>query len=49
MEKISQIATPVIAVLIVAGVIVLVALGHNIPNELWAGMTLILGFFFGKQ
>lgn len=49
MENISKIATPVIAVVVVAGVIVLVALGQDVPTELWAGMSLILGFFFGKQ
>lgn len=49
MENVAKVATPIIAVILVIGVIVLIALGINVPPELWAGTTLALGFFFGKQ
>lgn len=49
MENLSKIATPLLALVVLVGVLVLLALGQPVPNELWAGMTLVLGFFFGKQ
>jgi 4-hydroxybenzoate polyprenyltransferase len=37
-----------IAVIVVLGVFVLLALSQAVPNELWTGFGLVLGFFFGN-
>lgn len=44
-EKVSA----VLAVIIVIGCFVLLALGQPVPEFLTAGFGLILGFFFGNQ
>lgn len=48
MPEINKVAAPIVAVVVVVGVIVLLALGHPVPSELWQAMVLVLGFFFGK-
>lgn len=44
-EKVSA----ALAVLIVVGSFVLLALGQPVPEFLTAGFGLVLGFFFGNQ
>jgi len=41
--------TGILALLIVIGIFVLLALSQAVPVELWTGFGLILGFFFGNQ
>ena len=40
--------TGALAVIVVLGIFVLLALSQAIPTELWTGFGLILGFFFGN-
>lgn len=47
--KTSEYVTAALAVLVVIGIFVLLALGLAVPVELWTGFGLILGFFFGNQ
>lgn len=44
----TAIATGVVAVAIVIGVIILAVLGRAIPEVLVLGMTTVLGFLFGR-
>lgn len=48
-DSFARIATSAIALFVVVGVFVLLALGIAIPVELWAAFGLIVGYFFGNQ
>lgn len=45
----SENITGLLAVIVVLGIFVLLALAQAIPSELWTGFGLILGFYFGQQ
>jgi hypothetical protein len=49
MDKITPVTSAVLAVLIVLGLVVLIALGQPVPTELWAAFGTVLGFFFGTS
>jgi len=48
-QKLTTLTSSVIAILIVAGAIGLVAFGIPVPDGMWTGFALVLGFFFGQQ
>jgi hypothetical protein len=48
-ETFTQWLTAILAILVVAGVFVLLALGVPVPDAVWTAFALILGFFFGNQ
>lgn len=48
METASEKATAAIAVLITIGVIGMSALRVEVPQQLWTGFGVVLGFFFGQ-
>ena len=47
MNNVSSVTSAVLAVLIALGLIVLIALGHSVPGELWSAFGVVIGFFFG--
>lgn len=49
MDNVSRNIGGVLALLVTLGVMVLLALGHVVPVELWSAFALVIGFFFGHQ
>ena len=49
MDKIYVVTTAALAVILVLGVLIMLALQVPVPTELWTGFGLVLGFFFGNQ
>jgi hypothetical protein len=45
--RIRDIAQAVLALIVTIGVLVLIVLGHTIPEGLWFALGSALGFFFG--
>lgn len=48
MDRIKPIASAVLAVVVLVGVIVLIATGQAVPGELWSAFGVVIGFFFGS-
>jgi hypothetical protein len=45
----SEYVSGALALIVVIGIICLVALARPVPVEMWAGFSMVLGFFFGRQ
>ena len=49
MQNFTSYVGGALAVVVIIGVLVLLALGLAVPVELWSAFALVLGFFFGNQ
>lgn len=49
MDKLTTGTASILAILIMIGLIVLIALGQAVPGELWSAFGVVIGFFFGTS
>jgi len=47
MSNVTSSTSAALALIIALGLIVLIALGHAVPGELWSAFGVVIGFFFG--
>lgn len=48
-ENFARNTSAILAILVVIGIFVLLALSQVVPSELWSAFGLVVGFFFGHQ
>lgn len=49
MEKLTNGTASILAILIMLGLVLLIALGQPVPGELWSAFGVVIGFFFGTS
>lgn len=49
MERLTNATSSILAIVILLGVIVLIALSQPVPGELWSAFGVVIGFFFGSN
>jgi hypothetical protein len=47
MDSLVEKTTPIIAIILVLAVVGLTAFKIEVPQQLWTGFSVVLGFFFG--